>query len=214
MNSIKEKIDKDGWIEIKGFNSNDELINVANQIGSIISHPDGNEINILNPKNSSESIKGTFSDKYEFNKFPLHTDTAFWAKPARYILMKSESFSDCDSLIIRTSDILNLMSNEDLINARKSIFLIKTINHRHYSSVLFKENGIEGFRYDPLCMNPINESAKKTKQRINEILNRIIPVNIKWNGENTIIIDNWKTLHGRSAIKLIKERKISRIYIN
>jgi len=210
---IIELINKQGWIELKNITSDEELITLAQSIGQIIKHPNGELIGSLKPKSGKDSIKGTFSNQYGYNSFPLHTDTAFWGKPARYILLSSKEISNCSTLIVSSSDIWENISDDDMKFAKQAIYLIKTIHGQFYSSLIFRENNIEGLRYDSTCMRPFNQSGKKIQESLELILSNIQPKKIDWTGNKTIIIDNWKILHGRTPIINNKNRELKRIYI-
>lgn len=55
-------------------------------------------------------------------------------------------------------------------------------------------------RYDPLCMCAANETAKRVSDVLNEMSWNSISVN--WRPGMTLVIDNWKTLHGRGAANI------------
>lgn len=208
--SLKEK----GWTEFKSGSSDNELISIASKIGKVLNHPNGQSVFTLKPKAKNERGTGTFSDKHGFGNFPFHTDTAFLKKPARFILMHSSEPSDCCTTIISKKDFWDLLEEKDKLNAERSVYLVKTHKERFYTSFVFRENNIEGIKYDPACMYPFNASAKEFDQTFQEILKVIQPKNVLWNGNKTVLIDNWKSLHGRSSAKNDTKRKLKRIYIN
>jgi len=210
----KEILDSEGWVELETNSSDEELLSIAKSIGAIAKHPNGQEIFELKPKNGLSSVKGTFSNRFGFKQFPLHTDTAFYARPIRYMMLHSIDESQCSTTILHSDSILNSLSKEEYDLARKAVFTIKTNSATFYSSLLFIHNNIKGFKYDPTCMFPANKAGKIIESRIRNALRTCNKVPLKWSGNNTLIIDNWKCLHGREASKEDYKRVLKRIYIN
>ena len=208
--SLKEK----GWAEFNSGSTDSELVSIASDIGNILNHPNGQMVFTLKPKLENDAIKGTFSGRHGLNNFPLHTDTAFYKKPVRYILMHSINPSNCDTTLLLKNSFWDLMTKSEKINAERAIYLVKTNREKFYTSFIFRENNEEGFKYDPSCMSPVNKYAKEFDQVFNKILLEIPLINIKWSGNKTIIIDNWNTLHGRKSVQNDIKRELKRIYIN
>ena len=201
-----------GWIEINNISSDNDLVDIANEIGQIIPQRNGELIFNLTPSNGENSVKGTLSNRHGFNAFPLHTDTAYWPIPVRYILLSSKFPSCCKTLLTSATSILNQLDVRDREDAHKAIYKIKTTNSQFYSSLLFNENSVKGIKYDSACMFPANKSARAFVQKMGEVE---IPLNeITWKGNNAIIIDNWKMLHGRGNALITEKRELKRIYIN
>ena len=214
MNQPNLKILKEkGWTEIENISSDEDLIKIAKGLGQLTNHPNGQLIGKLKPKDGSNSIKGTFSNQYGYDAFPLHTDTAFWPKPVRYVLLGSKDKSICNSFIVSVSDIWKQMTEDDKKEARQAIYLIKTIHGKFYSSLLFRDSITEGLKYDPSCMQPLNKSAKKFQPKLEKALSEVNPKEIQWTGNKVVVIDNWRTLHGRRAAKADLKRELKRIYI-
>lgn len=214
INDYKHKISSKGWIEIENIHSNSELLSIATSLGHISPHPNGEKIASISPKPKSQSIAGTLSNRFGFGTFPMHTDTAFWPKPARYVLLSSTEPSNTKTLIFHIDNIWNQLSKYDTSLAKRAIFIVKTIHGQHYTSLEFKENGQMGFRYDPCTMFPCNTSAKKFQIIFENIIESIQPVEIDWSGNKALIFDNWCTLHARTSSKKNEMRILKRIYIN
>lgn len=207
--SLKEK----GWTEFKSGSTDSELISIASNIGNILKHPNGQEVFELKPKLENEALAGTFSNKHGLKDFPLHTDTAFYKRPARFILMHSVQSNTCDTTILKKIDFWNLLTDLDKKNAERAIYLVKTNREKFYTSFIFKENNEYGIKYDPTCMSPFNKYAKEFDQSFQKIISKIEPTRINWTEGKTLIIDNWKNLHGRKSAEKDITRILKRIYI-
>lgn len=212
--SLLDELKIKGWTEIKNVNSEKEFLNETRKIGQLLPHPNGEIIFNLRPSNGANSIKGTFSNRFGLNPFPLHTDTAFWETPARYIALSSINKSETSTQLLDMSNFfMNLSKNEHRI-AERAIYITKTNQRQSYTSFLFKRNIDLGFRFDVSCMLPINNAAYS----LNEILNSYIVsaklIEYSWNGATAIVIDNWRVMHGRSKVRLNEIRELKRIYVN
>ena len=207
-------LSENGWTEFNSGSSDSELITIASKIGNILKHPNGENVFLLKPKSENESLFGTFSNKHGLQDFPLHTDTAFYKNPARFILMHSAISNSCDTTILRKSDFWDELTDTEKMMAKRAIYLVKTNRERYYTSFIFKENNEYGIKYDPSCMIPSNKFAKDFDQKFQRVISGIEPKRIKWTDGKTVIIDNWKTLHGRKSAEKDITRLLKRIYIN
>lgn len=205
---------ENGWTEFKSGSSDSELISIASELGNILKHPNGEDVFLLKPKSENESLLGTFSNIHGLNDFPFHTDTAFYKNPARFILMHSACSSSCDTTILKKSDFWNELTDTEKKMAERAIYIVKTKRERFYTSFIFKENNENGIKYDPSCMFPYNKVAKEFDHIFQGIISGIEPKSIKWTAGKTVIIDNWKTLHGRKSAEKDITRLLKRVYIN
>jgi alpha-ketoglutarate-dependent taurine dioxygenase len=215
MNNNKQllnKLETQGWVEIENITSDNDLITLSRDIGEIVMHPNGHLINRLRPNNGSEKIKGTLSNRFGFGNFPLHTDTAFWPIPVRFILFSSTAISLCPTFLVSTSSLFNQLNLKEFKEIERAIFKIKTPNNQFYSSLIFRENNTEGLKYDSACMIPVNKQAKFFVNKIEK--SEISMDEIHWSGNKAVVIDNWKMLHARGPALVNENRELSRIYIN
>lgn len=206
-------LNKDGWVELSHFSEDEELLSLASSIGQIEKQQNGHEIFILEPKKGNRSVKGTFSNKYGFGRFPLHTDTAFYEHPVRYMLLSSDKISYSKTSILSVEKLFKLLNEEEKHKANRAIYKIKTTERSFFTSLVFKYLGIQGIKYDPTCMFPYNNSAKEIEIKLRDIFEQVEPNYIEWNSKKTVIIDNWKTLHGRTPVNQEENRMLKRIYI-
>lgn len=205
---------KDGWAEIDGIPSPERVLSLAEENGIITPHPNGEKYNVIKPSDGVASIKGTFSSTYGFEEFPLHTDTAFWPKPARYIVMAIFREDKNATFIINTERIVSGLSRRAKSAAKTAIYKVKIPSGVHFTSFILKESGTRGYRFDPCCMSPANESAKLFHAEFKEALGEVEPFKVSWSGNNALVVDNWKTMHGRSAIMCASgSRELLRIYV-
>ncbi|MFC6268913.1 TauD/TfdA family dioxygenase [Frigoriflavimonas asaccharolytica] len=208
------QLSTNGWTEFKSGSTDIELISIASEIGNILKHPNGQDVFILKPKLKNEASYGTFSSKHGLSNFPLHTDTAFYKNPARYILMHSLQSNNCETTILRKIDFWDLLTDLDKKKAERAIYLVKTNREKFYTSLIFNQKNESGIKYDSTCMFPFNKYAKEFDEIFQETIKKIEPIKIEWTEGKTLIIDNWKNLHGRKSAEAETNRILKRIYIN
>lgn len=208
-----KELQQNGWIEIKNNLSDDELISFAHTIGKILLHPNGIIIDTLTPKKTEDAIKNTFSNLYGHNKFPLHTDTAFWTIPARYVIMSSSDITQTSTTVISVHDIYKHFEEFEIKSLNQAIYLVKANNKTFYTKLKQSFKDEICFRYDSCTMKPFNSHARKIDEKLNLTLQSIETNKVLWDSNKVVVIDNWKALHGRESISDSINRKIKRIYI-
>ncbi|MBC7101607.1 MAG: TauD/TfdA family dioxygenase [Parvibaculum sp.] len=82
---------------------------------------------------------------------------------------------------------------------------------------MFNEHGSTGYRWDSIFLSPVNGAS----QAVNEYMFQAAPqspalveVSLSRPGD-TLIVDNWKCLHGRSAVPPeAVGRRVERVYMS
>ena len=213
MDAIIDALGPNGWLELRNVSSDKDLMEISKSIGQILPHPNGRIIDLIQPKSGENTIVGTFSNRFGFERFPLHTDTAFWTTPARYVLLGSAHQSACPTMLMSAKAIWNILGKDAVNCAQRAVFKVKTINHRFFASLLFKEDNAVGIKYDPTCMFPANAFALSFQKHIAEVEECLPKDEFVWNGSNALLIDNWNVLHGRGPAVENEKRLLKRIYL-
>lgn len=187
---ILSELSNHGYAELCEILSIEEAVAATSMLGEII--PLNGQVNQkLIPLTRDVATSPSFSKRYGYEAFPLHTDTVFWMKPARFAVFFMESASRTATRVLESQD------TEKLINiARRNnpIFIRQTIGGPIYSRPWSEENG-GCVIYDPCYMQPENRAAKDFEGAAHNISARA--KRIIWSGAKALIIDNWRVLHGR-----------------
>lgn len=203
-----------GFREFQEVDTKCGLLKIATTIGEVIAHPNGDKVACVRPSTGEHSVKGTFSNRHGLSEFPLHTDTAFWSIPARYVVMGMIKKSDCLTSLVEWEEIFSGLTLKSKQYASTATYMIDNIEGKKYCSLLFNHKGTKGFRFDPSCMKPVNNAAKYFHSEFCEALHSAEKKMISWSGRKAVIIDNWKYLHGRnSVLRTDKERELFRVYV-
>lgn len=153
----------------------------------------GQRVQRLVPKEIEETQSNSFSRRHGRNAFPLHTDTAFWAEPARFIVLFSSVMSHSATRVLSAND-----TNDLIASARRNnpVFLRSTIKGAVYSHPWGDTTEFNAL-YDPCCMRAVNAAALEFEEatlKAGERSHRLC-----WRGNTALVIDNWRVMHGRES---------------
>jgi alpha-ketoglutarate-dependent taurine dioxygenase len=203
-----------GWAEVVGITDESQLLNLAYSLGQPVFASDGSILKYITPLSTACAPILTLSARYGFGAFPLHTDTAYWPLPARYVLFMAMGTPSACTLVSPARDIFDSLSLPVRKAAEHSVSIVRTPHRSFYASIFFKENDSRGIRFDPCCVFPANSNADVFVKHFSVALLGVTPVKIKWTGANALIIDNWKALHGREAVSSYDvNRVLTRVYV-
>jgi hypothetical protein len=199
-----------GWVALGPESRQMPTLSVARAFGDPIRGPTGELVRKLVPKNASEAVAGTFSREYGKGEFPLHTDTAFWPLPARYLVFRVTGDTRRPTVVARFPLPLPPTMAREVVS---SVWVVKGLRP-FYCSMQFRANGEMGLRYDQLTMKPVNNAAKSVLNGMPSVLAQLRTFSIDWAAVGTVIIDNWRVLHGRGhGPDGEGERVLERVYL-
>jgi hypothetical protein len=84
---LRETIEDRGWASIPGVNGASDLLQLAMSLGKPVENARHELISELRVATSAEARPSTLSATFGTGTFPLHTDTAFWPNPAKFLVM-------------------------------------------------------------------------------------------------------------------------------
>ncbi len=199
-----------GWVTLGPESRDIPMLTLASSFGHPIPSPTGELIRKLVPKERSEAIPGTLSGKYGKAALPMHTDTAFWPQPARYLVMRVTGDTRRPTILASINPELTSDFGPDVAT---SVWLIRG-GGAIYGSMQFSAAGEKGIRCDLETMSPANRSAATIHSRLREWLVELPRSEINWKTVGTLVIDNWKMLHGRGPEPEREgNRVLERIYL-
>ncbi|MEJ1361781.1 MAG: hypothetical protein RPU43_08580 [Candidatus Sedimenticola sp. (ex Thyasira tokunagai)] len=220
--ATKQHIKKYGYAFLQSLNPNSSTMEVARTFGTPLEvskqlgHRYIPDIQSLKPRQQNDNLKNQYSGYFGLGEFPLHTDLAHWSCPPRYLLLRCI----VGSVSVKTNyihiDKLEEMIGNSLI--KKSVVKLRRSRVSTANCLLptsFCSGGVDGVRWDSLFLSPMNIPANKiTNYLCREHFQSTLEHVILRNSGDTIIIDNWKMLHGRSAVDIQElGRLIERAYL-
>ena len=189
--SLSCRIEKDGWVLINHYSG--ELLGLAEAIcsNSQLKISFHNTQKII-PKDKNEVEHFSLSSAYGLNRFPLHTDGAEYIIPPKYLVLRALSDSPTGTTIADAKAIKNNIS------VCESIWTVKTKDGIISTKLLetYNKYNRDYIRFNRLSMKCENGNKSEVYNAIDSL-----PINcINWTKNKTIIIDNWRMLHGRQII--------------
>lgn len=209
------EIDERGWTGVKGVVTTEDLIDVAHSLGNPIPSLTGKLVKQLTVVEPSDARPATFSATHGSGMFPLHTDTAFWPKPARYIVLRAQGDIRRPTLIKGFSEVFAKVGIPHCKLIDRSIWLLRTPTSSNYCSMKFSYDSHIGYRYDPNCMSPVNSAAIQIVELFHEAM-QVNSGNMHvWSVDSAVIIANWTVLHGRGQKPPSEHTRIvERVYVS
>ena len=220
--ALLQALDSIGFVHLEGWKPELRTDEVANNFGSSVDirHllPASNvpKVQTLAPKRVDAAPLNQYSSAFGLGGFPLHSDLAHWAVPPRYLLLRCLHGSTTVSTYLLPVTVIATAIGNDII--RRAVFLPR---RRAFGAILcplpmlFQRSGVQGIRWDSLFLMPFNQAASKVSYTMSAHTwgDSLKTVALVEPGD-TLIIDNWHMLHGRSPVDAQStERKIERVYL-
>ncbi len=202
LEDVAETVNARGFALIKNHFPEESSLVALSRLGVLLKIQDYAEVQELRPRLKKQASPNTYSGNYGYGKFPLHTDLSHWCIPPRYLVLRC---------ITGTSDIATyLIKGEKLIAAIGETKLRRTLVQPRrplvYNRPLLRlydqrDQDISFLRWDSLFISPATDKSKITCDAITDYLNLVKPIEVVLqNLGDTLVIDNWKILHGRSSV--------------
>jgi hypothetical protein len=203
-----------GWTIVEGITTSTRLLEVACSLGRPVPSPTGELIKQLTPRSGAVSRKQTLSAAYGMGEFPLHTDTAFWPLPCRYLIFRATGDVRRHTTVLTFARLLTELGSESSSLAERSIWLARTPERSFYCSMTFAAAKERCWRYDTQCMVPVNKAAKQIEEKVRCRIPSIKKDLVRLADGVALVLCNWKVLHGRGPMPVgEKIRILERVYV-
>lgn len=193
------QLQEDGWVELR-TESSEQLMDLAASFGDAVPvRPNDAVLTRLVPMRHEEAGARSLSRRHGFTHFPLHTDCAHHRQPPRWVFLRMASqASSCATILADSRDVLlGTRFRRDLQHAQ---WIVDPGHRRFLSSVVSIYSDSAYFRYDPGCMRPALTQHEALATRLQAMLSRVQVLRYAWSKNKTLVIDNWRMLHGREPI--------------
>jgi L-asparagine oxygenase len=174
----------------------------------------------LRPRYASSVGNNQYSGIHGLDAFPLHTDLAHWTVPPRYFILRCiVPAEDVCTLMLPWATITPALGSIDM---RKAVFTGRR-KHRGCSGLVRAmscQAGNDVRRWDAMFLKPLNQPARELDKLLREArwMRSSARVPLRRTGD-TILIDNWRTLHGRDSVppdsrgRLLERAYLSELFI-
>ncbi len=204
-----------GWASVslpRSSNLRDGMLSIAQDLGVVVSRQPHNPIETIFPRSLDGARPSSLSKVYGLAAFPLHTDTAHWTVPCRYVVLGCARIGRVDTPTVLVDANDPSFSADERLLLRSSTFSIKNGGNSFYGSLI---DGQRRFtRFDPGCMLPVTESSRTAMHLYSMKRQSERVITYRWNEENVLIVDNWRMLHGRgNKTQADPLRRLLRVYV-
>jgi hypothetical protein len=210
------RLPQDGWIFLARFLPELTSNEAFGHLGTIDMLEGLDRIQTLKPSTNEETAN-TYSGNFGNRSFPLHTDLAHWAIPPRFVALRC--ILGAPGVATKLLDGRSLMQLVGIESLRRSLVQPRRpiSNRRRLLSLLERANDRSDYilRWDNLFLTPASRHAEQISSMVLDYFSQAqtIDIYLEQPGD-TLIIDNWRILHGRSPIpKHGTERRIDRTYL-
>lgn len=219
--SEKLELETRGYLLLQQWRDGDSTEEIARMVGSVLDvekvavNHKISTVQTLKPREIMNAKSNTYSGTFGLGEFPLHTDYAHWDTPPRYLILRCLKGTSSVSTLLLPSSILFNEADDYIVRA----VLAPRRKHPKQSictmPAVFFRSGIMGLRWDSLFLKAVNESAVKIGELVQSFSYRPVETISLSEPCDTLIIDNWRTLHGRSSVPpLGMNRIIERVYLS
>lgn len=187
-------------------------VQIAEKIGSIIQIENRTDVDVLRVNSINTMPKNTYGGNYGHGELPLHTDLAHWNIPPKYLMLRC--INPGVEVSTRFISYSGFVQDIPASLVTRALFMPRRRLDGRKFMLRLMSNGI--FRWDTLFLKPANDDAHEIIERISmhEIHKKIEEIHLRNSGD-FIIINNWSSLHGRSAVPANSlNRIIHRVYLS
>ena len=199
---VTRKLAVDGYAVINGYLPEIASITAFSSLGEIVRLPGVDEVQVLVPRHTEDAPPNTYSGNFGIQEFPLHTDLAHWFLPPRYFALRCVVGSrNVSTNLVDVKDLMRIVGRINLLRA-----LVRPRRPLQHTRPLLRllrrrEDGSNLFRWDSLFIVPATNESETICDSVVVSLASIEQKEICLeNPGDTLILDNWRMLHGRSQV--------------
>jgi L-asparagine oxygenase len=213
---LSQELDESGFAILPGFAPESSTDVVVASLGNVVTLTGTTPVQVLRPREKADSPPNIYSGQFGKSEFPMHTDLAHWYVPPRYFVLRC--VVGAPDVATRLLDGLGIMERFGIDTLYRTLLQPRrpSDGRRPLLRMLNRTDaGEHQLRWDSLFVQPATESSSKTFQAISEFIDAQLEKQIYLtNPGDTLVIDNWRMLHGRSAVPpTAGARHIERAYM-
>ena len=185
----------------KGFWLSDQPVDRPQSLFARLGQP--GSWRLLTPSEHHAARPNTFSGIHGLGVFPWHTDGAIAVRPPRYLVLLGGSESQA------ATEIADLDSRPLLVKSLTRVVLRTTADfgRMRYVSAVERTDSRLRFRWDPDKLKICSPGDGPPVELVQPC------AAVTWTTGKLLIVDNWRCLHRRQAVKDGDERVLRRLYI-
>lgn len=149
---------------------------------------------VLRPISSHDARRPSLSAVHGTGSFPLHIDGSHEQVPPRLIVLHCLRDSEDRPTLVRSwrSIVASLHATNRL---EREVFVYRTGRRSFLDSIVARDRTF--VRFDAGCMRPASGNAAELLTEIQSAASEDVADSIGWLPGRTLVVDNWRVLHGR-----------------
>jgi hypothetical protein len=165
------------------------------------------ELSTLHPKESRSARRPSPSATHGMGSFPPHVDGAHHRYPPRIVVL----YCVCDDELRPTTlqpwgSVVAGLREPQLLT--REVFIFKNGRRSFADTIASKDRPF--VRWDSVCMSPATNGAHRLFDDVICTMTRESTMVHAWRKHAVLVIDNWRTLHGRGEAKAPGQRILFR----
>lgn len=169
-------------------------------------------LEVIAPVSIAAAHPRSLSRQHGKSALPLHVEASHRRRPCRFIVL---GCIDAGHEVAATT-LLNraeLVFSDDQKNLLKSApILVRSGRRSFYSTLLPSDESY--IRYDTGCIEAVCDRGRLALSLLADAIGRTNPARHLWRAGDVLVIDNWRTLHGRENAEKSSGRKLARMIVD
>lgn len=185
---------------------------IADSLGPRVAGRAGQTEEEIEPSDKFHAHPRSASAQVGLRSIPFHVELSHRAIPCRYVILGCLSAG-------RKATATRLVARHDLkfdaeekALLRSAPLIVRSGRASFYATILPRAE--DYLRYDPNCMEAVDERGKAALQVVERRLAESTEYLLEWHEGQILVIDNWSALHGRSEAEAGSGRRLARIMID
>lgn len=214
--NITDAVNDQGFVFIRRYLPKEPSLSAMSRLGTLVQVQGLAEIQELKPRLQADASPNIYSGNYGYGRFPLHTDLAHWCIPPRYLVLRCVTGTeDVATHLLDGNEVIAAIGETQLwralVQPRRPVGSNRPLL-RLYDQ---RDQDTPFLRWDKLFISPATATSAATCAAMVNYLEEAKPIEIVLQHPgDTLVIDNWRILHGRSTVSLgSQSRQIDRAYI-
>jgi len=209
--SIGGSLEDDGWAIVSTIASTQEGIAaemklLASTLGEIAPGRGGRPVEPILPESVETARVGSLSSKYGLRPLPLHTDTAHWNVPCRYLLLACVDPGPVPTPTILLDSRSIQLSDSERLACRSAPFVVRNGRFSFYGTIMDRDRPF--IRLDPGCMKALSNDGADALAAFSLERHAKSLLRHDWKHGNVLLFDNWRLLHARGYDTLTEPGRV------
>lgn len=212
---IRESIRRRGFAFIPEDVPGKQSREAISRFGQLLTLPGLAEVQSLRLQEKESATPNTYSGNYGRGEFPLHTDLAHWSLPPHYFVLRCiVGAENVPTRLVDGTDLIGVVGelrlSRAIVKPRRPIAGQVCLLH-----LLDANAQVKVLRWDELFIVPATVEGGSASEAVRGYLarGRSTELTLSKPGD-TLIVDNWRMLHGRAAASKVVTRRLDRAYID